>query len=1275
MAGYDGSIRIRAILESGQFDTGINGMNRRVKQFGSTLARIAGYVGVAFGTAALVNFSREAVKAASALNDAWIGLQSIIEGQGRSFSRAKGFINDYIADGLVPLENAVTAYKNLAARGYSTEQIEQLMDALKNSAAFGRQSSYTLGEAVQTATEGLKNENSILVDNAGVTKNVSVMWKEYAKSIGVGVNSLTLAQKRQAEVNGIMQETRFQTGDAAKLTTTYSGQVSALSFNFQQLKVQVGNAMIPMARAVLPSINAIIVSLTKLASVFAEVTARMFGRDVGRLTDTENQLASSGSAAADAADKLAGSTSGVGNAAKEAEKEMKGVLAGFDELNILADNTASSLEGASGGLDNLELPSVDSDGELWGDMTLNPDLSAEVYALKKKLEDLIPLISGIASGLLAWKIAGSLIPDLGVLQGLLGSLMITAGVTLLVDSIKDILFGDGLTWENILKGGAGGALAGGGLGLMLAKKLGLTWAKGMLGGAVIGLGVALLLESIADIITKGLNIGNGILGAIGGAIAGAAAGALYMGGPGGALLGAGIGLGVALLLESIADIITDGLNIGNGLLGLVGGAIAGAAAGFYLGGPSGAVLGAIIGVGVSLLLESIGDILFQGSNIGNNLLGLIGAAIAGAVAGFAVGGPLGTVLGVYISVGLTLALQSAIAQISSGFDLGNAIKMVIGTTLAGAGMGFALGGPVGAGIGAVIGLVAGIALEITGVKLHGKAIYEATEDFQTMTRVIDECEDSANRSSSAMETLGRNVDNLKTSLSDAGAAQALADEIYAINNDANASAYELEQMATKVEILNGMGLEDLHLTIDETTGRVIETKEATDQLIESIRKEAETAALQQLLVDAYKGRYQAVVDAEEAVKKVDAAELALMQTEKDLTNTPWWDFDKHAALRAQQEKQTEALESATGARDKAIGAYEDLGTAIDTYSGALTDLEEPESNVGVTLESRMDSVRQTLDKAADDMPEYGRNIGEGLEQGMSEGVKEQETKNIFQRFGDWFKELFGIHSPSKVFKEYGDFLINGLYNGVDETIPSVKELLSGFLQDTKSNISNAWLEVNTDTSNKWDEISRMLSGKYSDIDRNSGTGFEGIRGTIAGKINDTMEDLKRKDWISVGSGIVNGILDGLSNIFGKLKDWASNVWDNITGVFTKNNAKASVTNSANKRNASVSGRDAAIARVTAYSAAQLPHLANGAVIPPNQQFAAILGDQRSGYNVEAPLATIEKAVENAISRMGGFGGEINITVESVLDGKVVAKNTVRHINAMTRSSGRPVLLT
>ena len=68
------------------------------------------------------------------------------------------------------------------------------------------------------------------------------------------------------------------------------------------------------------------------------------------------------------------------------------------------------------------------------------------------------------------------------------------------------------------------------------------------------------------------------------------------------------------------------------------------------------------------------------------------------------------------------------------------------------------------------------------------------------------------------------------------------------------------------------------------------------------------------------------------------------------------------------------------------------------------------------------------------------------------------------------------------------------------------------------------------------------------------------------------------------------------------------------------------------------------------SAANIPRLATGAVIPANREFLAVLGDQKSGTNVEAPLSTIEQAVENAMNRRGGGSGEMTL----VLDGDLAA---------------------
>ena len=331
----DGSIRILTKLDN-------TGINKGLSQLTGGLKKFAGMVGVAFSVAGAVAFGKASVQAANELSNALTGLKSIADGQGKSFSQAQKFIDDYTKDGLIPATNAVTAYKNLIARGYNTEQIEQTLTNLKDAATFGRQASYSLGDAVTSATEGLKNENSILVDNAGVTKNVAKMWDEYAKSIGTTANNLTQQQKIQAEVNGIMQETKWQVGDAQKLTGTFSGQLSQISASFNNLKVALGNAIIPIARAILPYINAIVTGLTTIANKLAVLSQGIFGKVTA--ADMQSQ-ASAVNSIADAADNSATSIENTEKAAKKAKK----MLAGFDELNVMSSkDEVDSSSGASG---------------------------------------------------------------------------------------------------------------------------------------------------------------------------------------------------------------------------------------------------------------------------------------------------------------------------------------------------------------------------------------------------------------------------------------------------------------------------------------------------------------------------------------------------------------------------------------------------------------------------------------------------------------------------------------------------------------------------------------------------------------------------------------------------------------------------------------------------------------------------------------------------------------------------------------------------------------
>lgn len=91
-----------------------------------------------------------------------------------------------------------------------------------------------------------------------------------------------------------------------------------------------------------------------------------------------------------------------------------------------------------------------------------------------------------------------------------------------------------------------------------------------------------------------------------------------------------------------------------------------------------------------------------------------------------------------------------------------------------------------------------------------------------------------------------------------------------------------------------------------------------------------------------------------------------------------------------------------------------------------------------------------------------------------------------------------------------------------------------------------------------------------------------------------------------------------------------------------------------------------------FSGSPLPMLADGAVIQGGRPFAAILGDQRYGQtNIEAPLATIQEALQNVMDQNGG-NGEINITVN--LDGEVVYKDVVRRDMVYRKQTGNSAFI-
>ena len=205
---------------------------------------------------------------------------------------------------------------------------------------------------------------------------------------------------------------------------------------------------------------------------------------------------------------------------------------------------------------------------------------------------------------------------------------------------------------------------------------------------------------------------------------------------------------------------------------------------------------------------------------------------------------------------------------------------------------------------------------------------------------------------------------------------------------------------------------------------------------------------------------------------------------------------------------------------------------------------------------------------------------------------------------DWLKE--GFEAVGEVFSNVGEGLqtlfdnIGSAFDTVGETISTVCTDIGGFFQDMADTVEGIW-------NGLWEVVKGVIN-----------TMIGGINGMISG----------------VESG-VNAVIGALNTLHWEIPDWVPGLGGMGFGF-----------------------------DISKVSFGRVPELATGAVIPPNSPFLAVLGDQPSGVNVEAPLSTIKDALLQAIDARGGSveSGPIYVTAYFGNEnfGTVVAKANSRN---------------
>lgn len=210
-------------------------------------------------------FITQGIQLAQDLQNALLGVSSVAAFKGIDSQSAQSAIQNLtlVKAGIVTVSDASVGLKNLLQAGFGLDQSVTLLERFSDSAAFGKQAALSYGEAIRSATEGIKNQNSILVDNAGITKNIEVILKER----GFTMQDLSDKQKgvnaREALYKGLLAESAAQLGDSEKLINTYTGAVAAQTTAYQNLERTIGGQIIR---------NAEWVEATKITAEFLNKT-------------------------------------------------------------------------------------------------------------------------------------------------------------------------------------------------------------------------------------------------------------------------------------------------------------------------------------------------------------------------------------------------------------------------------------------------------------------------------------------------------------------------------------------------------------------------------------------------------------------------------------------------------------------------------------------------------------------------------------------------------------------------------------------------------------------------------------------------------------------------------------------------------------------------------------------------------------------------------------------------------------------------------------------
>ena len=223
-----------------------------------------------------------------------------------------------------------------------------------------------------------------------------------------------------------------------------------------------------------------------------------------------------------------------------------------------------------------------------------------------------------------------------------------------------------------------------------------------------------------------------------------------------------------------------------------------------------------------------------------------------------------------------------------------------------------------------------------------------------------------------------------------------------------------------------------------------------------------------------------------------------------------------------------------------------------------------------------------------------------------------------------------------VLSKVGEFLKNAFVFIFRDVFGNIlKGILDGFIKNVQ-NIGNGIMRIFRGVLNF---ITGVFSGNWKKAWQGVVDIFGGIFNTIVAVAKAPFNLL-----IGVINGLISAITDAFNFVAEKLNNLFSFDWPEWVPY--------------------VGGTSFSVPTIPEF---KIPYLATGAVIPPNAPFMAMLGDQKHGTNIEAPLDTIKQAVREV---MGSNGNGVTYHFVAQLNGQTLFEQFINQAQLKQMSTGR-----